>query len=314
MTARAVRHRASFEVAVEEQIPRVQVMPLTGTVGAVDSFVAYAHEDEGIRGQVEQHLAALRRIGRLNVWHDRKIMPGSTWETEISSALDECGLVLLVVSPAFIASDYCYGVEMQRALALRAEGRCVIVPIIARPCLWQPTPLGAIQALPTDARPITTWENQDSALLDVTNGIAALLDSLKPKPTVTGDETYSPSALVSLRINSLFRTAGLPANSLFFLTPDHAFLTEGFMMFFLTTDANGVPTTETDMVLHVLEGDIRFETEGGPITQADSYSITPTGRGSNYRLKGRGFSERVSLRLETPLGTQQREIFFSARQ
>lgn len=263
--------------------------------------------------EVQKHLAALERTGRLNVWHDRKILPGQKWEAEVSSALEASGIILLLVSPAFIASDYCWGVELRRAVELERERRAVVIPVIVRPCLWLETPLKELQALPTDGKPVTTWNNQDEALLDVATGIQRRLNALAPRPVVTGDETYSPSALVALRLNSIFRTKDLPPNTFFFLTPDHAFISEGFMMYFVTTDGDGRPRAAVDITLHVVEGEVSFETERGPIDRSSSYFIHPTGVGSNYSLKGRGFTSRAVLVAETPIGSVQREIIFTTR-
>jgi replicative DNA helicase len=80
---------------------------------------------------------------------------------------------LLLVSSDFIASDYCYSKEMQQAMERHNAGEAQIIPVILRSVLWEHTPFGKLQALPTGARPIigSTWHNQDEAMLNVANGI-----------------------------------------------------------------------------------------------------------------------------------------------
>jgi internalin A len=78
-------------------------------------FISYAHEDEPLRQQLETHLSLLRRQGLIANWHDRQILPGTEWEKEIDAHLESAQLVLLLISPDFLASDYCYEIEMKRA-------------------------------------------------------------------------------------------------------------------------------------------------------------------------------------------------------
>jgi replicative DNA helicase len=80
---------------------------------------------------------------------------------------------ILLVSSDFIASDYCYSKEMLQAMERQNAGEAQIIPVILRPVLWEHTPFGKLQALPTGAKPVisSTWHNQDEALLNVVNGI-----------------------------------------------------------------------------------------------------------------------------------------------
>src|SRR5207249_3444811 len=86
-------------------------------------------------------------------------------------------IILLLVSPDFMDSDYCYGIEMQRALERHERGEACVIPVIVRPVYWQGV-LGHLQALPTDAKAIMSslWYSVDEALLDVTEGIRVVVD------------------------------------------------------------------------------------------------------------------------------------------
>jgi len=93
----------------------------------------------------------------------------------IDENLESADIVLLLVSPAFLASDYCHEVEMQRALARHEEGTARVIPVILRPCDWQHSPFAHLLAAPTDGKPITKWANEDEAFLDVVQKIRAAL-------------------------------------------------------------------------------------------------------------------------------------------
>jgi tetratricopeptide (TPR) repeat protein len=148
-------------------------------------FYCYAHEDRPIRDELEKHLSWLKRRYQLTNWHDREILPGEEWERAIDTHLNTAQLILLLISPDFMASDYCYGKEMRRALERHKAGTCRVVPILLRPTYWEDAPFSSLQLLPTDARPITRWPDRDEAFQDVVTEISRtikdLLTSLKTK-------------------------------------------------------------------------------------------------------------------------------------
>ncbi len=146
----------------------------------VKIFFCYAHEDEQLLNKLKNHLFPLKRAGLIDIWHDRDISAGTDWEQQIKSHLNEAQIILLLVSPDFMFSDYCYGIEMQRALERHNLGEARVVPIILRYCSWQDV-LGKLQALPTDARPIKSWPDLDEALYNVTEGIRKVIQEITPK-------------------------------------------------------------------------------------------------------------------------------------
>ena len=141
-------------------------------------FYCYSHVDENLRNSLEKHLSALRRTGVIDEWHDRRITAGSEWKDRIDRSLDEADVVLLLISADFLASDYCYDVEMERALERHEAEEAVVIPVIVRPVDWSDAPFGKLQALPKDARPVTSWPDQDEALTDVAKGIRTSISKL----------------------------------------------------------------------------------------------------------------------------------------
>ena len=148
----------------------------SGSSNAVDIFYSYSHKDEDLRNKLVEHLSTLRRQGYINEWYDRQILAGTDWAQEIDAHLNSASLVLLLISPSFIASDYCYSIEMQRALERHHAKQVQIIPIILRPTDLSNTPFAALQFLPTSGKAITTWRNRDEALLDVARGIRKVIE------------------------------------------------------------------------------------------------------------------------------------------
>ncbi len=138
---------------------------------AVKVFVSYSHADDGLRAQLEEHFAQLRREGRIEAWTDRRIPPGGEWGAAIDEALEAAEIVLLLVSASFLDSDYCNDVELERALARHEAGTARVIPVIVRPCDWLTASFGKLQALPRDGKPVTGWEDRDEAWLDVVRGL-----------------------------------------------------------------------------------------------------------------------------------------------
>lgn len=146
-------------------------------------FFSYSHKDEVLRNQLETQLTMLRRQGLIEAWHDRRITAGSEVHDEISAHLEEAGIILLLVSPDFLASDYCYEREMMRAMERHTKGEARVIPVILRPCDWHGAPFGSLMATPKDGTPVTSWPDRDEALLDVVQSIKrALPGPRKPSP------------------------------------------------------------------------------------------------------------------------------------
>ncbi|MDB5600973.1 MAG: toll/interleukin receptor protein [Xanthobacteraceae bacterium] len=147
----------------------------------VTVFISYAHSDEKLKDQLVMHLAALRREGIVGVWHDRMLKPGEHLDHAIEAALAASDLIILVISPAFIASDYCSEREMVRAFERAARGEAKVVALILRPCRWQNVPLmngsklGDFLAVPKDGKPIITWSVLDEAFDDAVTSIRSLI-------------------------------------------------------------------------------------------------------------------------------------------
>ena len=146
-------------------------------------FYCYSHKDEELRNQLETHLTLLKRKGIIDAWHDRMIVPGQTWDQEIKSELEEADIILFLVSSDFLASDYCYDVEVKRAIELYDQNKNILIPIILRECDWEGAPFDKIQGLPTDMKPVVSrhWHNIDEAFNNITQGLKKAVNQIKNK-------------------------------------------------------------------------------------------------------------------------------------
>ena len=153
-------------------------------MASIEIFCCYARTDQSLLNELKRHLSPLQRQELITLWNDTDISPGANWEKEIEKHLNTAQIILLLVSPDFIASEYCYSKEMLRAMERYEAGEAHVVPIILRPVLWENTPFGLLKALPTDAKSLSgpTWHNLDEALFDVAKGIRNVVQGFLQEP------------------------------------------------------------------------------------------------------------------------------------
>lgn len=189
-------------------------------------FMSYSHSDEGLRDELEKHLSGLRRQGVISTWHDRRIGPGEEIHGQISAHLDSAEIVLLLVSADFLASDYCYDIEMARAMERHDEGTARVIPVILRPCDWHGAPFGRLKAVPTDGRPVTKHATLDDGFLEVAQAVRQAAESLgRPTPASMPASGAASSAATT---QPGPRSSNLRVKKEFTDRDRHGFLTEAF--------------------------------------------------------------------------------------
>lgn len=177
--------RPEVFVAIESMkgsglLPNIPETPDVPVLKPIKIFCCYARKDQFLLKDLKAHLRPLQRQGLISIWNDTDISPGAEWEKEIHRHLETAQIILLLISPDFMASEYCYSVEMQRALARHDRHEARVIPIILRHVYWQGDPLDKLQALPENALPITDprWYNRDMAFLNVIEGIIQVVKEL----------------------------------------------------------------------------------------------------------------------------------------
>ncbi|HLZ55694.1 MAG TPA: FxSxx-COOH system tetratricopeptide repeat protein [Ktedonosporobacter sp.] len=145
---------------------------------SIEVFCSYAQADEAWLLQLEKHLSLLQRQGLIKLWQKRRLVAGADWAKAIDTHLETASVILLLISADFLASDYCSGVEMQRALQRQKVGEAHVIPILLHPTDCKDAPFAHLQALPTGAKPLSTWKNKAEALANVAAGIRRAIEEL----------------------------------------------------------------------------------------------------------------------------------------
>ena len=173
-----IADRRFLEDSIQEQHSH-QAICSNSQPNSIELFYSYSHTDEELRDQLENHLSILKWQRVITNWHDRKIGAGTEWEGQIDEHLNSAQIILLLISSDFISSPYCYDVEMGRAMERHEANEARVIPILLRPVYWKIAPFAKLNALPTDGKAVTSWDNQDEAFLDIVEGISKVVDELK---------------------------------------------------------------------------------------------------------------------------------------
>ena len=155
-TEAQARSRASVERLGPSQSkpPGVEVVRL---------FVSYAREDEGMKDEFKAHVALLQAQQVITAWDDRMIPSGDEWDKEIHEELERADIFVLLVSASFLASKYCFEVELPTVMRRHEAGQARVLPVIVRDCLWRSAPFAKLNTLPTDAKAVERWGRPNSA-------------------------------------------------------------------------------------------------------------------------------------------------------
>ena len=154
-----------------ENLPPIHILSRPQQSSGVALFYSYCHRDENLRDELEKHLSILQRQGHIDQWHDRRIGAGEEWKGSIDEHLKNADLILLLISSDFLASDYCYDVELDLAMKRHEATEAKVIPVFLRSCDWEGSRFANLQGLPVDARPVTAWPDRDEAFTMIAKGI-----------------------------------------------------------------------------------------------------------------------------------------------
>jgi TIR domain len=158
-------------------------------------FIAYSHKDKEHLEELRTFISPLIRNKKVSVWFDGEIRAGSVWDDEIKKALHRADIILLLVSPNSLNSDYFYEKEVTDALERHTKNLARVIPIILNPCLWDDTPLHEIQVLPKGAKPISEWQSKNSAWDDVARGIKIAIEEINNLKSIAAQKQIEAQKL-----------------------------------------------------------------------------------------------------------------------
>ncbi|MEH1838292.1 MAG: tetratricopeptide repeat protein [Nostoc sp.] len=138
-------------------------------------FFAHSNSpyDEKLRKNLESHLSSLQPLKVSINWQKNQKLAGRDWKQESYQHLNTSQMIVLLVSPDFLAADDCRNIT-RRAMEQHNAGKASVIPVKLRPIdNWQARPFGHLQCLPYNGEPITSrfWAKQDDAFVDIVGNI-----------------------------------------------------------------------------------------------------------------------------------------------
>lgn len=147
----------------------------------VKVFFSYSHKDDRIKENLDIHFSTLKRLEKIEVWHDRQLTGGQDWDATIKKELQEADVILLMISANFVASTYIWEVELKQALERHERGEAVVIPIFGKSCDFSGLPFAGLQGYPRDAKFISKQTNKDAAYTEVAKEVRRDVEALFAK-------------------------------------------------------------------------------------------------------------------------------------
>jgi formylglycine-generating enzyme required for sulfatase activity len=107
-------------------------------------FLCYARGDNeavakgsGWRDRLVVHLRPFEKDGRLTIFFDECTETGDEWHERIQQEVGACDIAVLMISAAFLDSDYIREKEVPALLRRHDEKSVRLIPLLLRQCAWQ---------------------------------------------------------------------------------------------------------------------------------------------------------------------------------
>jgi len=176
----------------------------------INLFFSYSHKDESLKEQLITHLSMLKRRGIINSWHDRMLVPGEEWDKKIKEELENADIILLLLSPDFINSNYCYENEVVRSVERHDNNQCITIPIMLRECDIEGAPFEKLQGLPKDFKPVLSkhWFNVDEAFKNITDGIKKSVEKIRTDQNIEHKKKDSDETEFLNQVSEILKSFG----------------------------------------------------------------------------------------------------------
>ena len=209
-------HIPTFPGDAPQPLPPKPVFPRN--LEGIEIFSIYSDKDEELWKELQLHLRILIRQGIITESNSKRISTGDTQAEGIDRHINTANIILLLISSDFIALDYVFSEEIKRAIERHQTGDAYVIPVILRPVVWNSAPFGNLQALPRNAKPVTSWADRDEAFSNITKGILLacqeIQNNLPSFPAVITQDGY--------KLVDVFKPSGVP--NVTFVEPENFYL------------------------------------------------------------------------------------------
>ncbi len=169
----------------------------------INLFISYSHDDKIFKENLLKHLSGLKQNGLIQHWHDKEIIPGTEWSKEIINKLLTADVILFIVTANLMHSNFINRVEITKAFEQHKLKKLIIVPVIAKPCDFESLAISKFLALPEDGKAITTWDNEDSAYLNIVKGLKKIITDFNKTNNSDNKSSFNNLNQIILSISNI---------------------------------------------------------------------------------------------------------------
>lgn len=166
-------------------------------------FISYCHEDKHHKEQILKYLQPNEDI---EVWYDKEMLAGDEFDEVISAKIEESDVFVFLITQDFLTSKYCNEIELSKALERKAsDDELRIIPVVLDYCTFKSSRLSLYNATPSDAKPISSYQNQKQAYLEVSEAIEDVVKYLKEKKTQSSYEITEETVVEKNALRTNFK-------------------------------------------------------------------------------------------------------------
>lgn len=163
LMARLQDGRGLKSMVAQQNVPRY--VKSTDVLNKVNIFISYSHADLKWLERLKTHLKVLAKYsGRVEYWEDTKLRGGDKWRDEITAAINNANVAILLVSTDFLASDFIANDELPPILRKAVIGGTRVLPLIVAPCSFEVSEIRDFQAINSPDRTLADLANDEAAI------------------------------------------------------------------------------------------------------------------------------------------------------
>lgn len=147
----------------------------------INLFLSFSGKDESFMKELLESLDIYIRKNTIKVFTDRDILPGQVWDQVIKERIRQADVIVFLVSPSLLASDYINEVEIPLAIEQHKQGKARLVPILIRTSLFEESDLYSYKWLPQNKKPVNNWDDRSDAWTEVVKDLSAIFKNMKPQ-------------------------------------------------------------------------------------------------------------------------------------
>ena len=149
-------------------------------------YAIYTLQDKEAMRELLRHLKPLVEANGVSIWDGDAILSGQAWKPKNEAQLDLADVFLLLLSDAFMHSEFIQQLEFKRVIDHYKSGKSKVIPILLNDCPWTIDfnsddynfNFKELQVLPQNGTPIQNWDSPDQAYRQIAAQIKQLV-----KPT-----------------------------------------------------------------------------------------------------------------------------------